>query len=67
MKNFRKTALISLALLTTACSTQQAAVSTTQPSASAETYVPPVTSGYDPDKPNRIAYTADGNAHDQDD
>ena len=70
MKTLRKAALLSIALLTTACSTQQAAVtptSSTEASASAETYVPPVSSGYDAKKPGRIAYTADGNAHDQDD
>ena len=68
MKIFRKTALISLALLTTACFNQQAAVTpTTEPTASAAAYVPPETSGYDVNKPGRIAYTADGNAHDQDD
>ncbi len=70
MKTLRKAALLAIALLTTACSTQQAAVtptSSTEASASAETYVPPVSSGYDAKKPGRIAYTADGNAHDQDD
>lgn len=47
MKTLRKTALISLALLMTACSNQQASVSlTTEPTASAVTYVPPKTSGY---------------------
>ena len=70
MKNITKTAILSLALFTTACSTQQAAVtptSSTEPTASAAAYVPPESSGYDAKKPGRIAYTADGNAHDQDD
>lgn len=71
MINFRKTTLITLAiLLTTGCSTAQtdeSDSSTAAATASAEAYVPPESSGYDVEKPGRIAYTADGNAHDQDD
>lgn len=70
MMNLRKTTSITLAvLLMVGCSTKQPnqSASSTTTTTSQETYVPPKSSGYDVEKPGRIAYTADGNAHDQDD
>lgn len=71
MKDLRKSIYITLALLlTTGCSNAQSTESSaneTDTTDSTETYTPPASSGYDAEKPGRIAYTADGNAHDQDD
>ncbi len=71
MNHFKKSILITLSLLLTAgCSSAQSSEgssSTTETADSTETYTPPASSGYDVKKPGRIAYTADGNAHDQDD
>lgn len=70
MISFRKTTLFTLALLLTAgCSKEQVSnsASSTTTTSSAEAYVPPESSGYNVEKPGRIAYTADGNTHDQDD
>ena len=71
MNHFKKSVIISLALLLAAgCSNAQVSDSSSGSSEktdSTATYTPPASSGYDVKKPGRIAYTADGNAHDQDD
>lgn len=71
MNHFKKSVFISLALLLAAgCSNAQISDSSSGSSEktdSTATYTPPASSGYDVKKPGRIAYTADGNAHDQDD
>lgn len=72
MKNLRKALLASLALLTaTGCTNGAASVGssakTAEATGTATPYAPPKESGYNKEKPGRIAYTADGNAHDQDD
>lgn len=72
MNYLKKSISITLVmLLATGCSSTQVSESSTSSSetsdSSEETYTPPESSGYDASKPGRIAYTADGNAHDQDD
>ena len=71
MNYLKKSVFITLALLLTAgCSSAQGnegSANETETTDSTEAYAPPASSGYDAAKPGRIAYTADGNAHDQDD
>ena len=74
MNHLNKSISITLALLlTTGCSNEKVSVGSTSTSETTnssnveETYTPPTSSGYDTKRPGRIAYTADGNAHDQDD
>ncbi len=72
MNHLKKSISITLALLlATGCSSaaqvSENSSSTEETADSTETYTPPASSGYDAKKPGRIAYTADGNAHDQDD
>ncbi len=72
MNHLNKSISIALALLlATGCSSasqaSEVSTSTSDTSSAEEAYTPPETSGYDVKKPGRIAYTADGNAHDQDD